>query len=170
MMTLTANAEARGAGEEWNSEITGISARVIQALALNLNVMCALLLVELGDCRRRSGHVDITEGGRFLVPGLLSAVALHKGWDLSFPEDEVLWQKCPVYFCALVVWQLKDIVLDDKLPLSTLGRIQRLCFESIRDSTKVKGYIITFLCAGRNGINGTKTVAVFYIVCMFEPL
>ena len=47
MMTLTANAEARGAREERNSEITGISARVIQALALNLNVMCALLLVEL---------------------------------------------------------------------------------------------------------------------------
>ena len=51
-MTLTANAEARGAGEERNSKVTGISARVIQALTLNLNVMCALLLIELGNCSR----------------------------------------------------------------------------------------------------------------------
>lgn len=78
MMTLTANAKARGAGEERNSKVTGISTRVIQALTLNLDVMCALLLVELGDRRRRSGHIDIAEGGGFLVPGLLTAITLHK--------------------------------------------------------------------------------------------
>ena len=52
MMTLTANAETRGAGEERDSKVTGICARVIQALSLNVNIVCALLLIELGDCRR----------------------------------------------------------------------------------------------------------------------
>jgi hypothetical protein len=137
---------------------------MIQALTLNLNVMCALLLVEIGDRRRRSVHIDIAEGGGFLVPDLLTAITLHKGWDLSFPQNKVLWQKCPVDLRALLVWQFKDAVLEDELPLSTLGRVKSLRFQAIRATAKVKGDVNALSCSSSHGIKGTEAISVLDIV------
>jgi hypothetical protein len=109
-MTLAANTEAGCAGEERHSEITRVGACVIETLSLYLNVVCALLLIEVCDSCVISIYIDVAEGGGFLIPCLLCAISLDERRNASLPQLESRGEKCLVDLCALFVWKLEGTI------------------------------------------------------------